>query len=399
MERGGAFPLLNILPKCDCRKILVRRRGFRVRKKAVVPSGAGSKSQEILYPSKFYGLEYLEEENVLRSINNVYLNGVRIAALNEEGTTAYFLTDQVDSVAHILDEGGHTLSRMQYEPYGETLVQRGTQDFAPKYNSQELDRETSFYFYNARYYDPQIARFTSADTIIDGARSTQGWNRFSYVAGNPIRFKDPTGHFVRGSFDKTNGTLKIVDIDHYKEGLPVKEVSASEYVFGGIRDKKGNLTHNQVLVMKKVFSGGFSDANGNISRDSKNDPEQKPIPNGVYDLVEYETNKNTKWYKLDPADSYRYDDYHQGHLNSNGETRSGYRFHLGSLSHGCITVCDPLKERRGEWEVVNKILNNTSKVKVPKREGRKKYVPFLSRDWYGTIEVVGEDNIQEVKEE
>ncbi|EPG66170.1 RHS repeat-associated core domain protein [Leptospira wolffii serovar Khorat str. Khorat-H2] len=168
--------------------------GFRVRKLAVVPSGAGSRNQEVLYPSKFYGLEYLEEENVLRSINNIYLNGVRIAALNEEGTTAYFLTDQVDSVAHVLDEEAHTLSRTQYEPYGETLVQRGNQDLVPKYNSQELDRETNFYFYNARYYDPQIARFTSADTVIDGARSTQGWNRFSYVAGNPIRYKDPTGH-------------------------------------------------------------------------------------------------------------------------------------------------------------------------------------------------------------
>lgn len=139
-------------------------------------------------------MEYSEDTNILSSINNVYLNGVRIAALNEEGTTAYFLTDQVDSVAHVLDEGAHTLSRMQYEPYGETLVQRGNQDLTPKYNSQELDRETNFYFYNARYYDPQIARFTSADTVIDGARSTQGWNRFSYVAGNPIRYKDPTGH-------------------------------------------------------------------------------------------------------------------------------------------------------------------------------------------------------------
>ncbi|MFB5652892.1 RHS repeat-associated core domain-containing protein, partial [Leptospira wolffii] len=78
--------------------------------------------------------------------------------------------------------------------------------------SQELDRETNFYFYNARYYDPQIGRFTSADTMIDGARSTQGWNRFSYVAGNPIRYKDPTGHLAitkSGAIhlDKTSDTL------------------------------------------------------------------------------------------------------------------------------------------------------------------------------------------------
>ncbi|WP_425324577.1 SpvB/TcaC N-terminal domain-containing protein [Leptospira wolffii] len=170
--------------------------GFRVRKTALIPKGAGMKNQEILYPSKFYGLEYMDEENLLVSINNIYLNGVRIAALNEEGAIAYFLTDQVDSVSHVLDENAQTLSRIQYEPYGETLVQRGNLDFSPKYNSQELDKETNFYFYNARYYDPQIARFTSADSVIDGEDDTQGWNRFAYVQGNPIAFKDPTGHLI-----------------------------------------------------------------------------------------------------------------------------------------------------------------------------------------------------------
>ena len=34
------------------------------------------------------------------------------------------------------------------------------------------------------------------DTIIDGENSTQGWNRFSYCHGNPIIYKDPSGHFA-----------------------------------------------------------------------------------------------------------------------------------------------------------------------------------------------------------
>uniref|UniRef100_UPI00046C5E24 hypothetical protein n=1 Tax=Leptospira kirschneri TaxID=29507 RepID=UPI00046C5E24 len=45
---------------------------------------------------------------------------------------------------------------------------------------------------------PGIARFTSADTLIDGELDTQGWNRFSYVKGNPIGAKDPTGHEANG---------------------------------------------------------------------------------------------------------------------------------------------------------------------------------------------------------
>uniref|UniRef100_UPI000375116D glycohydrolase toxin TNT-related protein n=1 Tax=Leptospira weilii TaxID=28184 RepID=UPI000375116D len=168
--------------------------GFRIRKSSLEPKNNVFSNVEILYPSKFFGLEFIESENVLSSVNNVYLNGVRIAALNEVGALAYFLTDQVDSVSLVLDDEGKTLSKMQYLPYGETFVQRGDTNFAPKYNSQELDRESGFYFYNARFYDPGIARFTSADAIIDGEFDTQGWNRFSYVKGNPIGAKDPTGH-------------------------------------------------------------------------------------------------------------------------------------------------------------------------------------------------------------
>ncbi|TGL49544.1 hypothetical protein EHQ61_13995 [Leptospira wolffii] len=244
--------------------------GFRVRKVANVLSGTGSKNQEVLYPSKFYGLEYLEEENVLRSINNIYLNGVRIAALNEEGTTAYFLTDQVDSVAHVLDEGGHTLSRMQYEPYGETLVQRGNQDLVPKYNSQELDRETNFYFYNARYYDPQIARFTSADSVIDGARSTQGWNRFSYVAGNPIRYKDPTGHTVDSALE-----LIKENRENILEAARVNKVSP-------------------LLLGRVVFQENFNDQNlikykENPANSGKFDtnPENKPFWNKISNAFKF----------------------------------------------------------------------------------------------------------------
>ncbi|WP_426487124.1 RHS repeat domain-containing protein [Leptospira interrogans] len=174
--------------------------GFRIRKSSLEPKNNVFSNVEILYPSKFFGLEFIESENVISSVNNVYLNGVRIAALNEAGALAYYLTDQVDSVSTVLDDEGNTLSQMQYLPYGETFVQRGDLNFSPKFNSQELDRESGFYFFNARFYDPGIARFTSADTIIDGELDTQGWNRFSYVKGNPIGAKDPTGHYSAEKF-------------------------------------------------------------------------------------------------------------------------------------------------------------------------------------------------------
>ncbi len=121
----------------------------------------------------YFGMELIGESGTLNSVANIYHNGLRIAAVAQNGAKVWYLQDQVDSVKLVMGSAGQILSRAEYLPYGETFVQKGDEDFAPKYNSQELDRETNYYFYNARYYDPQIARFTSADTIIDGEGSSQ----------------------------------------------------------------------------------------------------------------------------------------------------------------------------------------------------------------------------------
>ena len=47
--------------------------------------------------------------------------------------------------------------------------------------------------------------------------------------------------------------------------------------------------------------------------------------------------------------------------------------------------------------MVSKILENTSKTKIPKREGMQKYIPNTTRLKYGTIKVTGKDKIKEVK--
>jgi len=128
------------------------------------------------------------------AVNNIYLNGVRMAVVAPNGDALYYLTDQVDSVNAVINDNGDVVNRMEYLPYGETWFQEGDGNHNPKYNSQELDKETGYYFYNARHYDGEIGRFVTADNVIDGEISTQGWNRYSYVKGNPIVYKDPSGH-------------------------------------------------------------------------------------------------------------------------------------------------------------------------------------------------------------
>ena len=176
--------------------------GFRVRKVSRRTVAGEDRQIEVLYPSMYFGIEKqyttggTEIEESHCAVNNVYLNGVRVAVVAPSGQALYYLTDQVDSVKVVVNDSGLPIKRFEYLPYGETWFEEGEGSHAPKYNSQELDLETGYYFYNARHYDPEISRFVTADNVIDGEFDTQGWNRYSYTKGNPIIYKDPTGHFI-----------------------------------------------------------------------------------------------------------------------------------------------------------------------------------------------------------
>lgn len=282
----------------------------------------------------------------------------------------YYHPDHLGSSSYITNLDGEVSQHIEYVPFGEVFIEERNNTWNTPYlfNAKELDEETGMYYYGARYYNPRLSLWMSTDPLQEKYPNI---STYCYTANNPIKFIDPDGKEVVIVFDKENGTLAIIDLDHYKKGLPNKIVTAKDYVYGGIRDKNGNLTHNQILILDEVFSGGQAGLD-DLTRDLQRDPAQLAIPNGYYDLTEYE--KHSDWYKVDPIDQSRYDDHHQGYVNSDGKTRSGYRLHKGRLSHGCITVSTAKRNREEEWDVVSRILSNTSKTEVPKREGMQKYI-------------------------
>ena len=113
--------------------------GFRVRKKSkqtVYGTENGERVSairwyELDYHNQYFAIERQKDEagrvipDTEYSINNIYLNGVRIAAMEESGAARYFLTDQVDSVKVVADDSGNAVSRIEYMPYGETWFDGG----------------------------------------------------------------------------------------------------------------------------------------------------------------------------------------------------------------------------------------------------------------------------------
>jgi RHS repeat-associated protein len=107
-------------------------------------------------------------------------------------TTNIFLTDGLGSVITAISATAGSASvqgNQAYGPYGNTRYQAGSMGTAKGFTGQYQDA-TGLDYYNARYYDPVVGRFLSAD-IVEG--NAVGMDPYAYVGDNPETHNDPTG--------------------------------------------------------------------------------------------------------------------------------------------------------------------------------------------------------------
>ncbi len=106
------------------------------------------------------------------------------------GTEFFILhRDHLGSVRAVTDTAGAEVRSQQHTPFGDQHSVTGTH-----YESRgwigEREEETELVYLNARYYDPEIGRFTAPDPIVFLG---QGLNRYTYALNNPINLSDPSG--------------------------------------------------------------------------------------------------------------------------------------------------------------------------------------------------------------
>jgi RHS repeat-associated protein len=170
-----------------------------------------------------------------------FANKELIAKKNPNNSKYFIHNDHLGSTSLVTNQAGTVVEATTYDPWG--VVKNGGTSSKFLYTGQEYDSESSLHYYNARYYDSSIRRFTQPDDIIQDWFSPQTINRYSYVQNNPLKYTDPSGHVAwvpitiigAGSVLGATEAVMSYSLENPNATLQQKvQVGASGAVIGGI---------------------------------------------------------------------------------------------------------------------------------------------------------------------
>jgi RHS repeat-associated protein len=129
-------------------------------------------------------------------VTKYYFAGGSRAAMRQNGTLFYLLSDHLGSTSITTDANGVKLAGLRYNAWGTVRHADGATPTKYTYTGQYSHvGEFGLMFFNARWLDPSLGRFAQADSIIpEASQGTQAWDRYAAMNNNPVRNIDPTGH-------------------------------------------------------------------------------------------------------------------------------------------------------------------------------------------------------------
>lgn len=151
--------------------------------------------------------EFERIQNKTSIVRKYYVDGYGVVTkqAGKDDKIHFLLKDPLGSTTTVLDSVGNVVERMSFDVWGK----RRKGDWSPVasndefwyasvttrgYTGHEMLDALNLVHMNGRIFDPVIARFMSADPLIQAPSLLASYNRYSYVMNNPLFFTDPSGY-------------------------------------------------------------------------------------------------------------------------------------------------------------------------------------------------------------
>ena len=220
---------------------------------------------------------------------------------------------QGDIVA-VYDGNGTKYGEYAYDAWGKCSIIYDKDGIATKnpyrYRGYYLDKETDLYYLNSRYYDPEVGRFLSADSLgyMDPER-VNGLNLYAYCNNNPVMYIDPDGTEVvilsifalLALLVSAVAVLAILDFEYRTHTIRDLFVSVGDVfgnIFNGISDFFTSFVNAKNVSLPGLDYGGYTIGNIVFDR-NKGKPGRPGIKGKGKEELEKKKN-NKKWKRRNP---------------------------------------------------------------------------------------------------
>lgn len=148
------------------------------------------------------------------NVSDYVWRGANLLAATGDNGVRHFHLDHLASPRLItgepLGEPAEVLAYHVYQPFGEEVTSPTQDAEVMKFTGHERDLRTTtgqtaddLDYMHARTCSPLTGRFLSTDPLSGGLSRPQGWNLYSYVRGNPMRYVDSSGRGPEDSITVT----------------------------------------------------------------------------------------------------------------------------------------------------------------------------------------------------
>ena len=183
------------------------------------------------------------------------------ATLAAERVT-YFHSDALGSTIAASDAFGNLLWSQQYRPYGDRLGEAlGHDRNTVWYTGKLVEDATGLYYYGARWYSPELARFNGIDPASAAPTKPHSFNRYAYGNNNPYRYVDPDGNIPVETFWDLGNVIYDIATGNWGDLALDLGAVVIPYVPAGISklrhaDEVVGATKNVAKEPNRIYSAG-----------------------------------------------------------------------------------------------------------------------------------------------
>ncbi|MDP5141377.1 GIY-YIG nuclease family protein [Rheinheimera baltica] len=113
---------------------------------------------------------------------------------SSSGQTHSFHYDGLGSTRLLSDAAGNVSDSYSYAAFGELLSSNGDTDNNYLFTGEQFDDSLDNYYLRARYYNPEVGRFTRQDEWLGRDGEPVTLNKYLYTHADPVNGTDPSGY-------------------------------------------------------------------------------------------------------------------------------------------------------------------------------------------------------------